>query len=51
MMNVRWHRTHRMPHNPTAAQRLKWHLAHAKACACRRLTKASLEKLRAKARQ
>lgn len=50
-INAAWHRTHRMPKNPTAAQRLRWHLAHAKACGCRTLTKAALEKLRAKARE
>lgn len=30
-----WHRAHRMPENPTPAQRLKWHQAHAAHCGCR----------------
>ena len=34
-MNKAWHATHPMPQNATPAQRVKWHRAHAKACACR----------------
>lgn len=34
-MNKAWHQKHRMPKNATPAQRVKWHIAHAKACACR----------------
>jgi hypothetical protein len=34
-MNAAWHRTHRMPKNATVAQRVRWHLAHLKACDCR----------------
>jgi hypothetical protein len=51
MINASWHRRHRMPKNPTAAERLRWHLAHAKACRCRTLTPESLAKLRAQARK
>jgi hypothetical protein len=36
-MNRLWHKAHRMPIRPTLAQRVKWHLAHAKACGCREL--------------
>jgi hypothetical protein len=36
-MNAAWHRSHRMPKNPTAAQRVRWHVAHAKACDCREM--------------
>jgi hypothetical protein len=39
-LNARWHRAHRMPRNPTEAQRLAWHIAHAKACACRPMSPA-----------
>jgi hypothetical protein len=34
-LNAAWHRTHRMPKNPTKEQRLEWHAAHAEACGCR----------------
>jgi hypothetical protein len=34
-LNAAWHRTHPMPARPTLAQRVRWHLAHAKHCACR----------------
>ncbi|HUL02780.1 MAG TPA: hypothetical protein VLV16_06065 [Gemmatimonadales bacterium] len=46
MINATWHKRHRMPPRATPAQRLKWHLAHAKACGCRKLTAAALRKLR-----
>ena len=34
-MNAAWHANHPMPPNATLAQRLSWHDAHAKHCACR----------------
>ncbi len=34
-MNADWHRSHPMPKNPTEAQRIAWHWAHAIACGCR----------------
>jgi hypothetical protein len=34
-LNATWHRTHRMPARATMAQRIRWHLAHAKHCGCR----------------
>jgi hypothetical protein len=36
-INATWHRAHLMPKRPTAAQRLAWHLEHARECACRPL--------------
>jgi len=36
-MNADWHSKNKMPKNPTLDQRLKWHLAHSKNCACRPL--------------
>jgi hypothetical protein len=30
-----WHDAHRMPVRPSSQQRIEWHLAHAKECACR----------------
>lgn len=35
MLNRTWHETHRMPERATRAQRITWHVAHAKACGCR----------------
>ena len=49
MINAAWHKSHRMPPRATPAQRLKWHLAHAKACGCRKLTAAALKELRRRA--
>jgi len=34
-MNREWHAKHKMPAKPSEAQRLKWHLAHRRHCACR----------------
>jgi hypothetical protein len=36
-MNAAWHKAHRMPPKATLDQRIAWHLAHAKACACRQI--------------
>jgi hypothetical protein len=34
-INATWHASHPMPPKPTLAQRVRWHLAHAKHCGCR----------------
>jgi len=34
-LNAEWHRRHPMPKPVTLAQRVRWHVAHAKACGCR----------------
>ena len=34
-MNKDWHRLHPMPRKATREQRVVWHAAHARACACR----------------
>ncbi len=44
-INGAWHRNHLMPKNATAAQRLKWHEAHAKHCDCRPFTSVMRGKL------
>jgi hypothetical protein len=49
MINATWHKEHRMPARPTDTQRLEWHVAHAKACGCRKLTKTMLADLQRKA--
>jgi hypothetical protein len=41
-INAAWHRSHRMPHNPTMDQRITWHREHAKHCACRPIPKTAL---------
>ena len=46
-MNKEWHSKHKMPKNPTAEQRLKWHIEHAKNCGCRPIPKS----LQAKAKR
>ncbi len=37
MINAEWHRANPMPKNATLDQRVAWHVAHAKACACREM--------------
>ncbi|MEO8590333.1 MAG: hypothetical protein ABI432_13245 [Flavobacteriales bacterium] len=34
-LNKVWHLKHPLPPNANFEQRVKWHLAHAKHCACR----------------
>jgi hypothetical protein len=35
-INASWHKTNQMPKNATLDQRVDWHLAHLKACGCRK---------------
>jgi len=47
-LNREWHRDNRMPPRATREQRIRWHVAHAKVCACRAIPdsiKAEVEKL------
>jgi hypothetical protein len=44
-INAAWHAKHRMPPNATPVERLKWHVAHAKHCACRPFTAGMRAKL------
>lgn len=41
--NRLWHEQNKMPKNPTIQQRAEWHLAHAKACECRPISKTVLK--------
>jgi hypothetical protein len=43
-----WHAKHRMPPKAALNQRVKWHLAHARACGCREIPKSILAELRAR---
>jgi putative ABC transport system ATP-binding protein len=45
-MDRPWHKAHRMPKRATPQQRLEWHITHAKACGCRKLTTSILRELR-----
>lgn len=36
-MNARWHELHPMGRGASLAERVKWHVAHEKACACREM--------------
>lgn len=42
-MNKKWHAANPMPPNATRDDRIRWHVAHAQACQCRRVP-ASLRK-------
>ena len=35
--NRAWHRDNRMPKNATLAQRVEWHINHARHCGCREM--------------
>ena len=45
-LNAVWHEKHPLPRSPTMAQRVKWHVAHANACACRDIPETVLTELR-----
>ena len=34
-INKEWHRSHKMPKNPTKEERYEWHKEHAENCQCR----------------
>jgi Bacteriocin-protection, YdeI or OmpD-Associated len=46
-MNARWHELHPMPKNASLAQRVAWHTAHARYCACRPMPKSIVAALHA----
>ena len=52
-MNAGWHKNNVMPRNATMDQRIKWHIAHARFCACRAMPKtvqAAIDKKHPKSR-
>lgn len=49
MLNAAWHKAHRMPMGSTLAQRVDWHVAHAKACGCRTMPPTVLAELKRRA--
>jgi hypothetical protein len=46
MMSARWHEQHPMPKRASLSQRVRWHVAHAKACGCRDIPRTVLTELR-----
>jgi hypothetical protein len=38
-INEEWHRKNPMPKNASMEERVVWHKAHAKSCACREIPK------------
>jgi hypothetical protein len=48
MINATWHRKHPMPKPATMDQRIRWHLAHARACGCREIPKTVVAELRSR---
>lgn len=46
MINAKWHKQHVMSMGSTLSQRVKWHVAHAKACGCRAVPPTVLKELR-----
>ena len=45
-LNANWHRQHPMMKNPSLEKRLRWHLAHARACGCRGIPQSLLVEIR-----
>jgi len=45
-INGKWHKAHKMPKNPTLEQRINWHIAHAKNCDCRPMSKKLLAEIK-----
>lgn len=45
-INASWHLMNKMPKNPTINERIKWHLEHAKNCACHPLGGKILEEIK-----
>jgi len=45
-INAKWHNANKMPKNPSLEQRIKWHKAHAKNCACWPIPSKLLEQMK-----
>lgn len=44
-INKEWHLKNKMPKNPSQKERIKWHLKHAKHCACRPMSEKLKEEI------
>jgi hypothetical protein len=51
VMNKTWHRAHILRSGASMDERIKWHVAHAKACACREIPKSVREAIAARDEQ
>ncbi len=49
-INAAWHKKNRMPKNATLDQRIRWHVAHVKACGCREMPASIRREVEAKKR-
>ncbi len=47
-LNKEWHLANKMPVNARFEERVKWHLEHAKNCACRPIPEKLLEQMKQK---
>ena len=47
-LNAAWPKKHPMPMKSTLAQRVTWHVSHAKACGCRDLPPTIVSELKAR---
>jgi hypothetical protein len=43
-INAQWHKENKMPKNATLQERITWHKAHLKHCACRKDVPKTLKK-------
>lgn len=44
-LNKEWHQANLMPSKPTEAQRIAWHVEHAKNCSCHKMPAKLVAKL------
>lgn len=47
-INKKWHEAHIMPNNASFEQRVKWHIAHSRYCACRPMPAKLAEEMKKK---
>ncbi len=45
-MNKDWHQQHKMPDRASDADRIEWHINHARNCGCRPIPKPLAEKVK-----
>jgi hypothetical protein len=45
-MNKQWHAKNPMPKHPSKNERVSWHVAHAKMCACRPVPESIVEEVK-----
>lgn len=51
VINRDWHERNPMPPKPTLAQRVRWHIEHAKHCDCRPMPEGIADEIRAQERR